>query len=103
MTTAEPGPGERREDVDRPVLLFLGQHRSGPSRKMESLVAWVKVTRRNRLRVVHVDADEEPALVRRLGISTLPALVILRDRRVLGRLEGRATGREIDELIRPHV
>lgn len=70
---------------------------------MDSLVAWVKVTQKKRLRVVRVDADENPALVRRLGISTLPALVLVKNRRVLGRIEGRATGRQIDDLIRPHV
>jgi thioredoxin-like negative regulator of GroEL len=70
---------------------------------MESLVAWVKVTQKKRLRVIDVDADHNPALVRRLGVSKLPALVLVKDHRVLGRLEGRATGRQIDELIRQHL
>lgn len=70
---------------------------------MESLVAWVKVTQKKRLRVIDVDADHNPALVRRLGVSKLPALVLVKDHRVLGRLEGRATGRQIDELIRPYL
>jgi thioredoxin-like negative regulator of GroEL len=63
----------------------------------------VKVTQKKRLRVIDVDADHNPALVRRLGVSKLPALVLVKDHRVLGRLEGRATGRQIDELIRPHL
>jgi thioredoxin-like negative regulator of GroEL len=70
---------------------------------MDSLVAWVKVTQKRRLRVIQVDGDENPALVRRLGISRLPALVLVRNRKILGRLEGRATGRQIQELIGPHV
>jgi thioredoxin-like negative regulator of GroEL len=70
---------------------------------MESLVAWVKVTQRKRLRVVDVDADRNPALARKLAVSEIPALVVIKDRRVVGRLEGRATGRQIDELIRPHL
>jgi thioredoxin-like negative regulator of GroEL len=94
---------EWESDARPPALLFLGQERSGPSRKMESLVAWVKVTKRKQLRVIEVSADSNQALVRRLGITVLPALVLVKNRRILGRLEGRATGREIDELIRPHV
>jgi thioredoxin-like negative regulator of GroEL len=94
---------EWEPDASPPALLFLGQERSGPSRKMESLVAWVKVTNRKQLRVIQVSADANQALVRRLGISVLPALILVKNRRILGRLEGRATGREIDELIRPHV
>lgn len=70
---------------------------------MESLVAWVKVTQKKRLRVIDVDADDNPKLVRKLGVSRIPALVLVKDRRVLGRLEGRATGRQIDDLIRPHI
>ena len=37
--------------ADLPVLLFVGRRRSGPSRRMESLVASVKVNRKARLRV----------------------------------------------------
>ncbi len=70
---------------------------------MESLVAWVKVTQKKRLRVIDVDADASPELVRELGVSKVPALVLVKDQQVLGRLEGRVTGREIEELIRPHL
>jgi thioredoxin-like negative regulator of GroEL len=70
---------------------------------MESLVAWVKVTQKKRLRVVDVDADANPKLVEELGVSKVPALVLVKDRRVLGRLEGRVTGREIEDLIRPYI
>jgi thioredoxin-like negative regulator of GroEL len=70
---------------------------------MESLVAWVKVTQKKRLRVIDLDADENPGLVNKLDVNTIPALVLIRDRRVVGRLEGRATGQQIDDLIRPHL
>jgi thioredoxin-like negative regulator of GroEL len=87
----------------RPALLFFWRRQDGASRKMESLVAWVKVTQKRRLRVVDVDADRNPALVRRLAVACVPSLVLIKDRRVVGRLEGRATGRQIDDLIRPHL
>jgi thioredoxin-like negative regulator of GroEL len=93
----------RAESRRKPSLIFVGQARSGPSRRMESLVAWVKVTQKKRLKVVDVDADASPRLVQELGVSTVPALVLVKDRRVLGRLEGRVTGREIEDLIRPHI
>jgi thioredoxin-like negative regulator of GroEL len=70
---------------------------------MESLVAWVKVTQKKRLREIDLDADENPGLVNKLDVDTIPALVLIRDRRVVGRLEGRATGQQIDDLIRPHL
>jgi thioredoxin-like negative regulator of GroEL len=70
---------------------------------MESLVAWVRVTQKKRLRVVDVDADERPEIVGRLGVTETPSLVLIKDHHVVGRLDGRVTGREIDDLIRPHL
>ena len=92
--------GQRTE---LPILLFVGQRQSGPSRKMESLVAWVKVSQRARLRVVEVDADQRMDVVRRFGIREFPSLVLIDGRRIVGRLEGKATGTQIDELIRSHL
>ena len=70
---------------------------------MESLVAWVKVTQKRHLTVLELDADRHSGLVAQLGVTTAPSLVLVKDRRVVGRLEGKVTGREIDELIRPHL
>ena len=89
--------------TDLPILLFVGKHRSGPTRRMESLVAWVKVTKKARLRVVEVDGDRRMDVVRRFGIREFPSLVLIDRRGVVARLEGRATGNEIDELLRGHL
>ncbi len=70
---------------------------------MSSLVAWVRVTEKARLRVLEVDVDDDRRLMQALGVSTVPALVLVQDSSVIGRLEGRATGRQIERLIRPHV
>jgi thioredoxin-like negative regulator of GroEL len=97
-------PVKRAQSASRlPVLVFVRRRQCGSSRKMESLVAWVKVTRKRKLRVAELDADEHPELVRRLGVEEVPALLLTIDGRVVGKLEGRSTGRQIDELIRRHV
>jgi thioredoxin-like negative regulator of GroEL len=88
---------------DRPTLLFFSSRRSGPARRMASLVAWVGVTEKRRLRVVEIDVEHSEALARTLRISTVPTLVLLADGSVLARHEGRATGRDIQRLIGPHV
>ncbi len=89
--------------AELPVLLFVGRRRSGPSRRMESLVASVKVNRKARLRVVEVDGDHRTDVVRRFGIREFPSLVLLDRRGVVARLEGRATGHQIEELLRTHL
>jgi thioredoxin-like negative regulator of GroEL len=88
---------------DRPVLLFFTRRTSGPSRRMQSLVAWVKVTHKRTLRVVEVDADHESGLAERLHVRQVPALVLVKRRRVVGRLDGRVTGDDIERLVAPHV
>lgn len=85
------------------MLVFFTRRTSGPCRRMQSLVAWVKVTERRRLRVVEVDADRSGPLMERLGVREVPALVLVRGQSVLGRLEGRTTGQDIDALIQPHL
>ena len=95
--------GTDRKRDDRPVLLFFSNRRSGPARRMSSLVAWVGVTEKKRLRVLEVDAERNTRLAEALHVSAVPSLVLLRGNEVLGRLEGRATGTEITRLIRPHV
>ena len=88
------GPGS-----DAPTLVFVGRRSCGASRRMESLVAWVKVTHRKRLRVVELDADRRAELAQHLGVRTTPTLVLLRGGAILRRLEGRATGRQIEEFV----
>ena len=94
---------KRDEGTPGLTLVFVGRRQSGVSRRMESLIAWVKITQKKQLRVVEVDADRHPGLVEQLAVTEVPTLLLLENRRVVGRLEGRATGRQIDELIRPHI
>ena len=98
MEEQHPGKSD-----DRPVLLFFSNRRSGPARRMSSLVAWIRVTEKKRLRVIEVDADANPSLAEVLRVSIVPTLVLVRGAKILGRLEGRVTGSEITRLIGPHV
>jgi len=70
---------------------------------MESLIAWVKVTQKKLFCVVAVDTERSPGLVRRLGVRRTPTLLVLQGGSVVRRLEGRATGRQIEALIRPFL
>ncbi len=101
--STETAPQTTPGSTARATLVFVRKYSSGASRKMESLVAWIKVTQKRRLTVLELDADRHSGLVARLGVTTIPSLVLVKDRRVIGRLEGKVSGREIDDLIRPHL
>ena len=50
-------------DDARPLLVFFSSAQSGPSRRMESLVAHIARKERDRLRVIQVDVDQRADLV----------------------------------------
>ena len=99
--TEERFAGESRRPSA--MLLFFTRRTSGPARRMSSLVAWIEAREKRRLRVVEVDADENPRLAERLLVSEVPALVLVKDRRPVGRLQGRVTGVQIERLIDAHL
>ena len=82
-----------------PVLAFFRSERSGPARRMESLIAHFAHKERQRLRVTIVDADARPDLAERFDVTTVPTLVLIKDRRDIGRLEGRASAPQIERLL----
>jgi thioredoxin-like negative regulator of GroEL len=87
----------------RLLLLFFSSKSSGPARRMSSLIAWVTVNEKRRLRVVEVDIDDERALADELAVESAPTLVLLEERMILDRLAGRATGPEIQRFLEPHL
>jgi thioredoxin-like negative regulator of GroEL len=91
--------GRRTGRMKKPILLFFTKRTSGPARRMESLIAHVARKERRRLRVVSVDADDNSELAERLAVEQIPTLVLVEGRSAIGRLEGRATGGQIDALI----
>ena len=70
---------------------------------MESLLAHVARKERDRLRVRRVDADVHPDLVQKFGVGEIPALLLVVDRRVIGRLDGRANLPQIEDLLEPYL
>ena len=87
----------------RPLLVFFSSTRSGPSRRMESLVAHIARKERDRLRVIQVDVDQRADLVAKLSVQTAPTLVLIVDRRAVGRLDGRASAPKIEALLAEHL
>ena len=87
----------------RPLLVFFGAAHSGPARRMESLVAHVARKERARLRVTEVDIDQQPELAQRFGITTVPTLALVKDKRIVGRLEGRVSAPRIEALLEEHL
>lgn len=87
----------------KPLLLFFWSERSGPARRMESLLAHLARKERTRLRVMRVEVETQPDLVERLGVSEVPTLVLVKGKRVVDRLEGRASAPKIEGMLERHL
>ncbi len=85
------------------MLVFFTCATSGPSRRMESLLAHVARKERGRLRVRRVDADEHPRLLRTFAVEEVPSLVLVIDQKVVGRIDGRANMPQIEQLLEQHL
>jgi thioredoxin 1 len=88
---------------DKPLLLFFTAEHSGPARRMESLLAHVARKERTRLRISLVDVDRSAELAGKLGITEIPTLILVRDRRPVARLEGRASAPQIESMLAPYL
>jgi len=87
----------------RPMLVFFCSERSGPARRMESLLAHLARKERARLIVKRVDVEERPDLAARFRVEQVPTIVLVKDKRVVGRLEGRASAPRIERLLDAHL
>jgi thioredoxin-like negative regulator of GroEL len=87
----------------RPLLVFFGATHSGPARRMESLMAHLARKERARLRVTAVDVNEQPELAERFHVRTVPTLALVKGKRVVERLEGRASAPRIERMLEPHL
>ncbi len=86
-----------------PMLLFFTATRSGPGRRMESLLAHLARKERGRLSIAKIDIDTAPDWVERLKIADIPTLVLVKDRRPIERLEGRVSAPQIERMLAPYL
>lgn len=87
----------------KPLLVFFTSERSGPARRMESLLAHLSRKERARLRTARVDVDQQPEFAEKFKVSIIPTLALVKDKRVVARLEGRASAPKIEEMLQPHL
>lgn len=66
---------------------------------MESLLAHIARKERDTLSVKKVDVDERPDLAEKFRVAEVPALAIVVGKRVVARLDGRATAPKIESLL----
>ena len=87
----------------KPLLVFFWSERSGPARRMESLLAHLARKERTRLRIMRVDVEEQPDLAQRFQVGDVPTLVLVKGKRVVDRIDGRASAPKIESMLARHL
>jgi len=87
----------------RPILLFFTTPTSGPARRMESLLAHLARKERSRLRVSRIDVDASAEVAKRLRVTDVPTLILVKDKRPVARLEGRVSAPQIERMLEPYL
>lgn len=88
---------------DKPLLVFFSSQRSGPARRMESLLAHLARKERTRVRIMRVDVDAQPDLAEKFKVATVPTLVLVKRKRAVDRIEGRASAPTIESMLERHL
>jgi len=70
---------------------------------MESLLAHIARRERDRLSISKVDVDESPEIAERFRVDEVPALALVVGKRVVSRLDGRATAPRIEAMLAEHL
>ena len=88
---------------DKPLLVFFTSEKSGPARRMESLLAHLARKERTRIHVMRVDVEAQPELAEKFKVREVPTLVLVMRKRVVDRLEGRRSAPVIEEMLARHL
>jgi thioredoxin-like negative regulator of GroEL len=70
---------------------------------MESIVAHIARSERHRLRVLQVDVAKRTDLVEKLEVLNAPTLVLVMARKVVARIDGRASAPKIEAMLAEHL
>jgi thioredoxin 2 len=85
------------------VLVDLWAPWCGPCRFVSPILEQLAKEFRGRLKVVRVNVDENPGLVRRFDASSIPTLLVIRDGRVVDRIVGAMPKPDLTVRLTPYL
>jgi thioredoxin 1 len=86
-----------------PVVVDFGAEWCHPCRKLDPLVEELSSEWGARVKVVHVDADQNVATTMRFEVMGLPTLIVIVDGQPAARLQGFQPKKRIAETVEPYL
>jgi len=103
LVTATEGTFDVESRSSVAVLVDFWAPWCGPCRVIGPIVEDLSREFAGRLKVVKVNVDENPALANRFQTLSIPTLVVLRDGRVVDRIQGALPKGDLTVRLTPHL
>ncbi len=84
---------------EQPVIVDVWSPSCAPCRQLAPVLVDVATAHRDRVRVVEIGTESEPALLARLGVRATPTLIVFRRGREMGRVVGFKPRSWFEEMI----
>merc|ERR1719263_283643 len=94
---------EEIQDCSTPIILDVFAVWCGPCQLMAPELEKVAETLGDKVRVLKIDADEEPVVASTLRVQGLPTVMLINDMSVVMRAEGALMSDELLQLIDHHL
>lgn len=89
--------------ANQPVLVYFWASWCGPCRLMSPLIDWAAETYSDRLKVVKMEVDPNPAIVKQYQVEGVPALRLFQGTEVLESSEGAIGKQKLVSLLDTHL
>ena len=89
--------------AEKPVLVDFWASWCGPCRAIGSVLEEIATEHEDRLKVVKVNIDEEQTYAARLGITSVPFLVVFKGGQPVDRIVGAFPKRAIVDVVSRHM
>lgn len=85
------------------VLVYFWASWCGPCRLMSPLIDWAATTYSDRLKVVKMEVDPNPATVKQYQVEGVPALRLFQGTQVLESSEGAIGKQQLANILDTHI
>jgi len=88
---------------DKPVLIDFSAEWCAPCRMMPPILKDVKKQLGDRIRILKIDVDRNPAIAQKYQIGNVPTLMVFKNGQVVFRQAGVIPAQQIVQLLQPHL
>ena len=88
---------------EKPVLIDFSAEWCQPCKMMPPILKQVSAQLGDKVRILKVDVDKNPAIAQKWGIQSVPTLMIFKNGKQVLRQAGVLQAQQIMDILRPHL